>query len=474
MLEIAVASIAFLALFALGVAQRTMEPEASGKAATLLWLPFMLLICYRSLPHLLFGIPFEQSMFWHGYISFLATAYGIWHGIASMYWAKLGDVDENGVRITGLATFFTGPGRNEFITGGISSALMLLVMATSIYPVRQMNRRLWLASHHLIPFAAVAFCVLHGAPGVLIGVVVYLADRLYGYLYQAWFQYRSMASQGVARVLPSGLVKLSFPCQVNFTPGQYMCIHIPSVSMVEYHAFSIASLPSDAELVFLVQDDGHWTTKLRQRIAEKVPTTLEATKVRAHLHGPHGSIGLDWQSNDKYDAIILIAGGIGIAPILPLYRHLAQEKLRGRNLRRVTLIWCVRSLQMYSDCVNSQVPDADFESTDAHDLECGNDLRCDGCDVDIYVTRKDADEQLKKRPRIEDWQSRVLGRVNWHQGRPSLGAVFSETEDQFLVEGTRRVAVLTCGPDSLTDDVCDCAAAASSRDVQFDVHREQF
>ena len=47
------------------------------------------------------------------------------------------------------------------------------------------------------------------------------------------------------KVLPAGVVRLSFPKRKGFDydPGQYVFVMIPSVNVFEWHPFSISSSP---------------------------------------------------------------------------------------------------------------------------------------------------------------------------------------------------------------------------------------
>lgn len=472
-IELLVAFAILAGITALGLVQRTAEAEASGNVAQILWIPLFLLICYRSVIAYAFGISFERSMFWHPFLAVLATGYGIWHGIASMYWAEFDDDDP----VRGFDAFRSGEYKFEFITGAIASAIMFLILITSIHPIRRRVRRIWLWSHHILPTAAVIVCIIHGAAAVLAGVAIYLADRLFGYIYQAWFQYRSMGSQGMARVLPSGIVRLSFPRKLDFKPGQYMSIQVPSVSIFEFHTFSISSMPSDDELVFLIQREGYWTKKLKRRVAAKTGSSQDpilAVPMQARLHGPLGSVALDWQSECSYDAFILIAGGIGITPLMPFYRHLAQQKVRGRNVRRARLIWCIRKQQLFEDCVNSQLEAKTHDSWGStDDLGRRGDVMPTGFDTEVFLTGKD-DLSPDKNFRNGHDSERALGSLVWHKGRPDLNAVLSDFGECVAGEGGSRVAVLACGPGDLTASVCNEARAVSSSGLQFDVHLEHF
>lgn len=101
----------------------------------------------------------------------------------------------------------------------------------------------------------------------------------------------------------------------NFLPGQFAFISIENPEIPhEEHPFTIASAPSAAaSLQFLIKAGGDWTKKLG---AVKV-----GDKVR--VSGPFGVFS---SYRHQVSSLIMIAGGIGITPMLSTLRQLSHEK----------------------------------------------------------------------------------------------------------------------------------------------------
>lgn len=78
------------------------------------------------------------------------------------------------------------------------------------------------------------------------------------------------------------------------------------------HPFSIASAPGEPGLRFLIQEAGDFTQKIGE-----LPRGM-----RVGLDAPHGSFGL---REDGTGGILLVAGGVGIAPILSILGDLAKN-----------------------------------------------------------------------------------------------------------------------------------------------------
>jgi ferredoxin-NADP reductase len=109
------------------------------------------------------------------------------------------------------------------------------------------------------------------------------------------------------------------PNHFVFKAGQYIDLTLASQSGLPNgltHTFSIASSPSDEELVV--------TTRMRDTAFKQAMSMLPIGS-RARLEGPMGSFGL--HKNTARPAVFL-AGGIGIAPFLSMISYATAEKLR--------------------------------------------------------------------------------------------------------------------------------------------------
>lgn len=98
---------------------------------------------------------------------------------------------------------------------------------------------------------------------------------------------------------------------LGFDAGQFVWLNIghSPFSLLE-NPFSIASAPSDRpKLAFIIKEVGDMT----RRVGAVAPGT------QAHLDGPHGNLTLRGRSGE---GIALIAGGVGIAPLLAILREL--------------------------------------------------------------------------------------------------------------------------------------------------------
>ena len=98
----------------------------------------------------------------------------------------------------------------------------------------------------------------------------------------------------------------------SYRAGQFVWLATaPRRQSLFDHPFSIASSPRERDLRLIIKEAGDYTN----RIGELAPDTLTG------IDGPHGAFTAD---DNEADAILLLAGGVGIAPIMGLLRDFAR------------------------------------------------------------------------------------------------------------------------------------------------------
>ena len=114
-----------------------------------------------------------------------------------------------------------------------------------------------------------------------------------------------------------------------YVPGQFAFVSFQSEQVPpEPHAFTISSTPSrPGGLQFTIRACGDWTRKVKN---------LQLGD-RAFIQGPFGRFGHLFTTSNR--ELIMIAGGIGITPMLSMLCFMADQG----DPRPVTLIWSNRS-----------------------------------------------------------------------------------------------------------------------------------
>lgn len=99
---------------------------------------------------------------------------------------------------------------------------------------------------------------------------------------------------------------------LSFVPGQFVWLKLGGLAPHRDHPFSISSAPqTPGNLCFVIKEAGDFT----QALPRLAPGTV------AYVDGPYGNFRIP----DDAAAIVMIAGGIGIAPFLGLLAACAQQ-----------------------------------------------------------------------------------------------------------------------------------------------------
>jgi NAD(P)H-flavin reductase len=99
--------------------------------------------------------------------------------------------------------------------------------------------------------------------------------------------------------------------EYNFEPGQFNMLYVPGYGE---SAISISSAPSDHDLLHTIRIAGDVTSAISK---------LEAGRVI----GVRGPFGRGWPLVEAEDRdLMIVAGGIGIAPLRPVIRHFLARK----------------------------------------------------------------------------------------------------------------------------------------------------
>lgn len=115
--------------------------------------------------------------------------------------------------------------------------------------------------------------------------------------------------------------------KIHFSLAQFAYISFQSEKISsELHPYCIVSLPEEDILRFSIKELGDYTKTLgKLKVGDK-----------AMVFGPYGRLGSKFTATTK-DAVF-VAGGIGIAPFLSMFRKASLEK----NNRRTSLFYCTK------------------------------------------------------------------------------------------------------------------------------------
>jgi len=234
----------------------------------------------------------------------------------------------------------------EWIGVALLSLIVLQFVASQWRKRLKIVFHSWMRFHRVAGLLAAALLIIHvlyvsetfeteGLPrtAVLIAAGLFLLVLLWIRTGWLWHSH----AYTVARVERMGVdctcVELTppEPSVFGYAPGQFAFASFRSKHVSrEPHPFTLSSTPSrPGTLQFTIRANGDWT-----RTAEHLS---KGDQVR--IQGPFGRFGHLFTTPDR--EMIMIAGGIGITPMLSMLRFMADH----HDPRPVTLIWANRGLE---------------------------------------------------------------------------------------------------------------------------------
>lgn len=295
-------------------------------------------------------------------------------------------------------------------------ALALLVLLVGLALLRDrlpVRYEIWRATHALGAVGLIAAVLAHVisdgttgavqsalwsllALGVTAPAIWVYARRLARPARQCW---RIAGNRRVADGLWEVTVEPPKGEQLGFRAGQFAWAAFGGGRLpLHDHPFSIASAPDEPGLRFLIQEAGDFTRKIGD-----LPLGT-----RVGLDAPHGSFGL---RADGRGGIVLIAGGVGVAPILSILGDLD----RSGCARPVRFLYAARH-------PGAMIPQAMFRPA----------LDRLGVTPILLTDEGDIGEGLERGPLTEEVLKRILAGLD-----------------------TATVEVLICGPGPMMTAVTD-------------------
>lgn len=240
-----------------------------------------------------------------------------------------------------LAAFVTS---TSLLGGTIAAGLLLILVLWAKYLRHQTARyEIWRLLHGGLAICAMLLALRHsfvhahlfadplGTSTIIALTVIALCSIGLVYVWRLYQGRKLGFAVEAARPCAPGITELVLrgpkDGTFDFEAGQFAWLTLGNRHSVTDNPFSIVSLPSELpRLRFMIRDAGDMTHDL--------PALAAGTPVA--IDGPHGSFTL--QPGDAGKPILLIAGGIGLVPVLALLAQLAEND----TSRPVYLLLAVR------------------------------------------------------------------------------------------------------------------------------------
>eukprot|EP00659_Diplonema_papillatum_P008885 gene8885-13773_t len=281
----------------------------------------------------LMKLPQERALWWHRWIGRLGWAFATLHALCMLY-AYDNDAGKSidqlfeGTLPTGGTT--DGVRKVKPLSGFFAWLLYTALVLLGIPMLRRRFYEAFLYSHILISIATLICVIVHlpfgwrsyfifGVP-ILILIVDNIARLLQRSKECVVESFETCGSITKIIIKPSSKAP-------EWGLGSYFFVTIPEIAFNEAHPFSVTSHHSSGVAVFYVKNSGSgtWTEKLSR-------LDRPAQGMKARMEGPYGRLCFDWRAHDY---LVLIAGGVGITPMLSIADYLDPTQT-------ATIAWSVR------------------------------------------------------------------------------------------------------------------------------------
>ncbi len=280
----------------------------------------------------------------------------------------------------------------SFVTGLIAWLALMAMVLTAVFREQSSGSyEAWRFSHGLAALLVAVFGFLHTlAAGrysghsylvyywsALVGIALFTLLWVYALkpVWQLRHPYVVRSVQPIALRTWELVVEPKNGHTIDFSAGQFVWLNVghSPFSLCE-NPFSVASAPASTDhLAFVIKEVGDFT----RSIGQIEPGTV------AHVDGPHGNLMIDGR---EAAGIALIAGGVGVAPLLSILRQLRQE----RDRRPIVLLYGNRvpeqivyteelcelqkGLDLHVEYVVGEPPPGSQARAGVIDPECVNDI----------------------------------------------------------------------------------------------------
>ncbi|TVY52536.1 Ferric reductase transmembrane component, partial [Lachnellula suecica] len=240
----------------------------------------------------------------------------------------------------------------DVIIGVLAFAGLTIISTTSLAFVRRWSYRVFFVLHLVIGITILPLLFFH-AHQLRLYVIEALAIFIFDIICRKLDTTTGFAT--ITQVPHTKLVKLKIPIppskfkRFHASPGQHVYLSIPpestpptttppSIHDILYNPFTIADV-SAKDITLVLRTLAGPTTQALQNLAQ-----LTKAKPPINIEGPLGHSDRYASLAQKYDRILLFAGGVGATFTVPIYRHLQEQyESEARSPDRLTFIWSMRS-----------------------------------------------------------------------------------------------------------------------------------
>uniref|UniRef100_K3WXN1 FAD-binding FR-type domain-containing protein n=1 Tax=Globisporangium ultimum (strain ATCC 200006 / CBS 805.95 / DAOM BR144) TaxID=431595 RepID=K3WXN1_GLOUD len=233
------------------------------------------------------------------------------------------------------------------VFGEIALLAFLIIGLTSIPWVRRKFYNAFYYFHHLF-IVGVVFAVLHWNP-----IILWIFPTFLLYIIS-----RSLSSANSFTpvqikeftTLDNDIVKIVISRSAaragDYKVGQFVYLNVPSISKLQWHAFTIGSSPraNATTLTILLKSLGDWTKQL-VHYSEDCKKNNELPTIFMD-----GYYGASLEMYEEYSTVCLVGGGIGVTPLFAILEDMVAKLSSHEQLtQRVFFIFTFRELSLLEE-----------------------------------------------------------------------------------------------------------------------------
>lgn len=279
------------------------------------------------------NVPYERATKYHRLIVLIAMIGGLVH--------LLFNYRQN------REIFFTTQ-RNS-VHGLVAYILASIMCVFALEGFRKLWFELFMTFHQLY-IIVIVFLILHthdALPGFVPGIILHGIDLVVKL-------YSSINAKNVSKAKAEhGITAIYIPVFTNeISLGSYCFVNIPAIATYEWHPFSISGYDKVNKLIsFHIKslENESFTHKLYRYVSTSSEETIKS-QMKVAVVGPYGFLSLNIS---QYTHVCLIAGGIGITPMLPILDEVISNANSGRfsdnpykRIKKICLVWSVRGTKL--------------------------------------------------------------------------------------------------------------------------------
>ncbi|DAZ99889.1 TPA: hypothetical protein N0F65_008632 [Lagenidium giganteum] len=293
-----------------------------------------------------FNISYANGIKYHRWLA-IVTVVSAWAHCIVEYWGWIhaGTWSKNALPCFDCP-LGVAPGSRTWLNifGELALLCFLLMGITAIPIVRRRFYEVFYYAHHLF-IPAVIFIALHYSGDIwwiFAPFMVYVISRCMS-IFNAWTPVTVRQFTALNNNIIKIVVNRSTLRDGHFRVGQFVYLNVPSISKLQWHAFTIASSPrtNASTLTILAKSLGNWTKDLVDYAEEcKKQNTLPTVYMDAYY-------GASLEEYEEYSTICLVGGGIGVTPLLAILEDIVAKLSHGEAWQqRVFFVFTFRELSL--------------------------------------------------------------------------------------------------------------------------------